>query len=204
MYQVAEHRCWNCGVACQSNQDLRNHLHETVNIEAINPFLDDERYLKPFMKDDSLLYNFGEDEEGEDDYAAPIDKEEMIRDLKNYEEISIDDDHADSCDKSGMKVLSASNDKSSVISREHTGSSGGKLKETHLRASFPTVMAKEIKNVNDNYFGAYSSFSIHREMINDKVLTPSVMSGGVKFICINFCLGKGFLGKKLPAMFTHV
>ncbi|KAG7948561.1 hypothetical protein I3843_13G014000 [Carya illinoinensis] len=171
--QVAEHRCWNCGFACQSNQDLQNHLHETVNIEAINALLDDERYLKPFMKDDSLLYNFGEDEEGEDDYAAPIDKEELIRDLKSYEDISIDDDHTDTCDKSGMKVLSASKDKNGVSSVEHAGSTGGKLKETHLRASFPTVIAKEIKNVNDNYFGAYSSFGIHREMISDKVRTDA-------------------------------
>ena len=39
--------------------------------------------------------------------------------------------------------------------------------DKQLRASFA---AREINNVNENYFGAYGSFGIHREMISDKVL----------------------------------
>ena len=37
------------------------------------------------------------------------------------------------------------------------------------------LVAKDIKKVNENYFGAYSSFEIHREMISDKVLNFSVV-----------------------------
>lgn len=29
--------------------------------------------------------------------------------------------------------------------------------------------SKDIKNANENYFGSYSSFGIHREMLSDKV-----------------------------------
>jgi protein arginine N-methyltransferase 3 len=190
-YQVAENRCWSCGVTCQSNQDLQNHLHETVNVEDIKPHWEDDRYLKPFMKDDSLLYSFGEDEE---DYTASVDKEELMRDLENFEENAIDDENAgdttvfsaDTCDKNGGRIVSASNDYSptasslekvmvnGVDSREHAGSAGRKLKDEHLRASFPTLIAKDIKNANKNYFGAYSSFGIHREMISDKVRSLSL------------------------------
>jgi protein arginine N-methyltransferase 3 len=193
-YQVAKNRCWSCGVTCQSNQDLQNHLHETVNIQDIKSRWEDERYLKPFMKDDSLLYSFGEDEEGEDNCIASVDKEELMRDLENFEEISIDDENAgdttvfsaDTCDKNGGIIVSTSNDYShtasslekvvvnGVDSREHADSSGEKLKDKPSRASFPTLIAKDIKNVNKNYFGAYSSFGIHREMISDKVLSLSL------------------------------
>jgi protein arginine N-methyltransferase 3 len=163
----------------------------------VKPLWDDDRYLKPFMEDDSLLYSFGEDEEDEDgdDYSASIDKDELMRDLKNFEEIYISDDNtgetilykADNCGKNGRKgAASASNgclniesSSEKVIgngmdSRECVSLSGRKLKDTHLRGSFPTIIAKDIKNVNEHYFGAYSSFGIHREMISDKVRTLSL------------------------------
>lgn len=37
--------------------------------------------------------------------------------------------------------------------------------------TFPssTIIAKEMTDINKNYFGSYSSFGIHREMISDKV-----------------------------------
>lgn len=177
MNQVAERRCWICGVTCESSQGLQNHKHETFSIEDIKPLWDDDRYLKPFMEDDSLLYTFGEDEEGEgeDDYSASIDKDELMRDLKKYEEICIDDENtgdttvynADNSDKNGRKeVASASNGHLDVA-----GSSEKASKDKHLRGSFPTLLSKDIKNVNENYFGAYSSYGIHREMISDKVCT---------------------------------
>lgn len=43
------------------------------------------------------------------------------------------------------------------------------LKDEELEVSFAKVEASEIKIVNKNYFGLYSSFGIHREMISDKV-----------------------------------
>ncbi|KAG8391100.1 hypothetical protein BUALT_Bualt01G0152700 [Buddleja alternifolia] len=35
------------------------------------------------------------------------------------------------------------------------------------------IAANEIKNINKNYFGSYSSFGIHRDMISDKVRTDA-------------------------------
>ncbi|KAB2627347.1 protein arginine N-methyltransferase 3 [Pyrus ussuriensis x Pyrus communis] len=186
--QVAENRCWSCGQTCQSNQDLQNHLHETTNFKDVTPEWDSDEYLKPFLQDDSVLYSFGEDEEGEDDYAAAVDKDELISDLRQFEEICIDHDiHVpkiaidyDTSNESGKNVASSfngfSNNASSpgkvtingLDSGEHVGSADRKKKEEILRAYIPYHGSKDIKNVNDDYFGAYSSFGIHREMLSDK------------------------------------
>ncbi|KAF2300841.1 hypothetical protein GH714_017754 [Hevea brasiliensis] len=44
-------------------------------------------------QDDSLLYSFAEDEEGEDDFTSSVYKEEVIRDLANIEKICLEDDN---------------------------------------------------------------------------------------------------------------
>ncbi|KAH0981362.1 hypothetical protein GBA52_008539 [Prunus armeniaca] len=188
--QVVENRCWSCGLTCQSNQDLQNHLHETVNFKDITPLWDSDEYLKPFLQDDSVLYSFGEDEEGEDDYTAVVDKEELMSDLRHFEEICIDHDiqvekiaiDFDTSYESGKSnVASSSNGYSKnegspgkvaingMDSGEHVESAGRKTKENKLRAYIPNHGSKDVKNINDDYFGAYSSFGIHREMISDKV-----------------------------------
>ncbi|GFS38944.1 protein arginine methyltransferase 3 [Actinidia rufa] len=126
--QVAENICWSCRHTCQSKQDLQNHLHETFSLEdTIFPWADD-KYLKPFMQEDPLLYSFGEYYESEDeDTTAKI-----------------------------------------------AVSSHGKSKDKHWEiCSAKAAVTNEIKNVNKNYFGSYSSFAIHREMISDKVRTDA-------------------------------
>lgn len=187
--KVAENRCWSCGIVCQSSQDLQNHLHETVNYEEIKPLLDDDKYLNPFVQDDPLLYSFGQDEEVEDDDAIPFEKEEIMRDLGEFGDIYIDDrDIMDAlasdfdtlngggreCSTaskgySSMEMISEKEPGSCISAEEHDGSFKRKPKDKHLCVSFANVVSKEIKNVNKNYFGAYSSFGIHREMISDKV-----------------------------------
>lgn len=183
---MAENRCWSCGLICQSLQDLQNHLHESPTSNDIKLLLDDDKYLKPFMEEDALLYSFGEDEEGEEDYPTSTDKEEQIRMMGNFDAICIDDENVLASDvntgtKNVSEVASASNDcvnlenpSDKVIvngndARECIGLSDRRPKNKQLRVSFANVAAKEIKNVNENYFGAYSSFGIHREMISDKV-----------------------------------
>ncbi|KAI4323573.1 hypothetical protein L6164_023168 [Bauhinia variegata] len=192
--QVAENRCWNCKLSFKSNQDLLNHLHEVANLEDVKLPLDDDRYLKPFLQDDTLLYSFGEFEEGEDDQITPIDKHEIIRDLKNSEEIAngnqsilekiaIDDDVYD--DSRRKDHASASDNHLNQAS----SSFDYDPEERHLMAGSPSLVAKHIKKVNENYFGAYSSFGIHREMLSDKVRmdaygqailkNPSLLNGAV-------------------------
>ena len=40
-----------------------------------------------------------------------------------------------------------------------------------LKVTFAEVAKRELRNVNNDYFGSYSAFGIHREMLSDKVLT---------------------------------
>ncbi|KAJ4720411.1 Arginine N-methyltransferase family protein [Melia azedarach] len=208
--QVAENRCWSCGLTCQSNQDLQNHLHETTNFKDIKLLWDDEKYLKPFMQEDELLYSFGDGEEGEQDFDTSFDREELMRDLGNFQGICIDDETtkeksasntctADEKGKeevgstfNGLLNMASSSQKmivDSMDSREHIGAFDKKPKDKDLRVSLVNLSAKDIKRVNEDYFGSYSSFGIHREMISDKVRTdtyrqailenPSLMKGAV-------------------------
>lgn len=204
--QVAENRCWSCGLACQSHQDIQNHLHETVNLKEIKPLWDDDKYLKPFMQDDPLLYSFNEDEEGEDNHMTLDDQEELMRDLSNIDGMCIED--TDMLEKSAhgygenraKEAASTSSShenmgnssKMEMVNRdseERVGSSDGKPSDKHSKASIMNLVDKDIKKANANYFGAYSSFGIHREMISDKVRmdaysqailkNPSLMTGAV-------------------------
>lgn len=204
--QVAENRCWSCGLACQSHQDMQNHLHETVNLKEIKPLWDDDKYLKPFMQDDPLLYSFNEDEEGEDNHMTLDDQEELMRDLSNIDGMCIED--TDMLEKSAhgygenraKEAASTSSSHENMgnsskmemvngDSEERVGSSDGKPSDKHSKASIMNLVDKDIKKANANYFGAYSSFGIHREMISDKVRmdaysqailkNPSLMTGAV-------------------------
>ncbi|KAK6934007.1 ZN622/Rei1/Reh1, zinc finger C2H2-type [Dillenia turbinata] len=165
--QVAENRCWSCGTCCQTRENLHKHLHEFDESNARLLPWDDERYLKPFLFDDSLLFSFGDEEEGEDDNVEPMIDDE---DLSRFGSLSlcIDDDNNGAIGeelvngvdrKEGFGAMSIAND------------------------------AKEIRVVNEGYFGSYSSFGIHREMLSDKVRmdayrqailgNPSLMKGAV-------------------------
>lgn len=187
---MAENRCWSCGLAFPSNRVLQSHLHETVDFKNLNHLLDDDRYLKPFLQEDSLLYSFDEDGEGEDDCQVVVDKEELAVELKNLGGMLIDGENfleevasaAVSIDGNGLKgVDSASaNDldtagsaKIAVVGvgdvREQIGLSIGKGDDKKVSSSFKNHAANNVQRVNKSYFGAYSSFGIHREMLGDKV-----------------------------------
>lgn len=151
--------------------------------------LNDDKYLNPFMQEDPLLYSFGQDEESDNDDATPLEKEEIMTDLREFGNISIDDadliyallSDLDASNEDGREGASTSNGYSSmenisekkigscICAKEDVGSFRGKAKDKHVRVSFANVVSKEIKNANEDYFGAYSSFIIHREMISDKV-----------------------------------
>ncbi|XP_021299978.1 probable protein arginine N-methyltransferase 3 [Herrania umbratica] len=205
--QVANNRCWSCGVHCQSKQDLQSHLHQSVNSKDFKLLLDDDKYLNPFMQEDSLLYSFGGDEEGENDYNTSFDEEEIVRDFGN---VCIDDDviaeeielNAETSNKDRNKaVMIDSNGHLSLASSskriaengmdygESVRSCDSNPKDKHSRVYIADVVEKDIKKVNESYFGSYSSFGIHREMISDKVRTdayreallknPSLLNGAV-------------------------
>ncbi|KAF5733646.1 arginine N-methyltransferase family protein [Tripterygium wilfordii] len=197
-------RCWSCSHVCLDNQDLLNHLHEAGNLNNIKLCLEDDKYLKPFLLDDALLYSFGECEGGEDDSNTIGYKEELMSHMKIFEEIRIDVENtgkelttsSGSLDDNGnAEVAFASNghldmacsSKSDGDMKECAGLSDSK--DMLPRGSLVNLAEKDIKNVNENYFGAYSSFGIHREMISDKVRmdaygqailkNPSLLNGAV-------------------------
>ncbi|KAK7271496.1 hypothetical protein RJT34_27447 [Clitoria ternatea] len=199
--QVAENRCWSCGLTCQSNHELQNHLHALTNFNDIKSLWNDDRYLKPFLQDDSLLYSFGEcDEEGEDEQITHMD-EDLMRNLMNTEEVFHDDQNAVKKVVVNEGEYEACRRKESAsVSNHHlycTSSSNKELingsdkdpEDGHLMICSQNHVAKQIKKVNENYFGSYSSFGIHREMLSDKVRmdaygqailkNPSLLNGAV-------------------------
>ncbi|KAK8691783.1 hypothetical protein V6N13_075281 [Hibiscus sabdariffa] len=204
--QVADNRCWSCGVHCQSKQDLQSHLHQSVDTKDVKLLLVHDKYLNPFMQEDSLLYSFDGDEEDEDCNAS-FDKEEIVKDFGN---VCIDDDdgtvediqlNAETYNKDRKTVMAVSNGHLSYACSSKgitdNGSDNGLSvrsleshpKDKQSRVHFADVVEKDIKRVNDSYFGSYSAFGIHRDMISDKIRTdayrqallknPSLLNGAV-------------------------
>ncbi|XP_052190178.1 probable protein arginine N-methyltransferase 3 isoform X2 [Diospyros lotus] len=174
--EVAENRCWSCEFTCLSRQDLQNHLHEASSSEVGTLPWSDDKYLRPFIQDDPLLYSFSDNYEPEDEDTATVDK---ITDLVTSESIHIADANrseeiastSSSC-LSMINPLEEANNNGAIV-KENGCLCDRKLKDEHLGVSFAKVVANEIKKVNKNYFGSYSSFGIHREMISDKVRTDA-------------------------------
>ncbi|RID63897.1 hypothetical protein BRARA_E02860 [Brassica rapa] len=180
--QVAENKCWSWGALGKCQLEAKD----------VNFPWDEEKYLKPFLQEDSLLYSFADDEEEEDEEEA-LDREDLIEDLRKLGDLSIVDDEAggeSSVSNNGkckdVCLISNSDD------RKQSCADGlvvvnGKGKEP--RVCDGRLVGRNIRKVNENYFGSYSSFGIHREMISDKVRTeayrdallknPSLMSGSV-------------------------
>nr|GLL40988.1 probable protein arginine N-methyltransferase 3 [Ipomoea trifida] len=193
--EVAENRCWSCRITCQSKQDLQNHLHEMIEYKnSVLPW-EEDKYLKPFLQEDALLYSFVEDDDGEDDTMS-VDNNELARELSSFEHIKIDDyepaleedeSRLRACCENGGKKVVASTAGGSCSNGNSLGNSKVKAVDAndcnpalHRKAEdeeqtsyFSDIAKQKIKNVNKNYFGSYSSFGIHREMISDKERTDA-------------------------------
>lgn len=134
------------------------------------------------------MHNFFEDDECEEDYNVIADDDELVR-IWNTEKLKIDDEsdletvapacNTSSKDRSKQSVcasathstLEVPSDKVTVSScySSNGGPSFGNPNKKPLRNSPAKISENEILNVNRSYFGSYSSFGIHREMISDKV-----------------------------------
>ncbi|CAH8361950.1 unnamed protein product [Eruca vesicaria subsp. sativa] len=160
--QVAENKCWSW---CQ--------------VKDVNfPPWDDEKYLKPFWQEDSLLYSFS-DADVEEDEEEGLDREGLIEDLQKLGDLSIDVEAIGESSVDVTLIPNCSDLKQSCVD--------GKDEET--RVCEGRLVGRNVRKVNENYFGSYSSFGIHKEMISDKVRTeayrdallknPSLLSGSV-------------------------
>lgn len=147
------------------------------------------------MEGDSLLYSFDQDEDfEEDDCMQSVDEEELsrivgeakklssilgdVQKICSDDEVMVDADASSPTDSNRevTKVMPStsigSSSREAVVNGVDVGRdlSDAMKKNLSLRASFGRVAASEIKKVNESYFGSYSSFGIHREMLSDKVL----------------------------------
>lgn len=168
---------------------MQKHLHKGEISDGSRFPWDDDRYLNPFLQDDSLLYRFGEDDVDEECDNMYADKKEMESYLSQFEHIDISDESApeliDPYDNGGRNIKpSPSEDTTpakpfeSLTMDDTKNAAGSILSDVNGKNkmdSYPSTKfgAKEMTNVNKNYFGSYSSFGIHKEMISDKV-TPSL------------------------------
>ncbi|KAJ0985244.1 hypothetical protein J5N97_003600 [Dioscorea zingiberensis] len=185
--QVAVCKCWRCGLVLQCKTDLQNHVHATDGFEQSGKLpWEDDIYLKPFLVDDALLHSFAGNED-EDDDPISVDKDELMRELMSngsVDEIRIDSkliaeitsSELEACEKNGAREETCAdanvpNGYGKIMIKEPAEDSRvppRKQKDKQLRVSFANVAAKEIKIVNEDYFGAYGSFGIHRVMLSDK------------------------------------
>ncbi|KAI3803225.1 hypothetical protein L1987_31374 [Smallanthus sonchifolius] len=182
--QVANNQCWSCGSTCESRQQLQDHLHEASGFGSSNLPWDNDMYLKPYMEEDNLLYSFDEEV---DDYD--YDDDDKVRNIDGLEKISIDDKTDLESYASNFKLLESR--KESVM-KEVTSISainGESSDDKRSNSSSLKAVDHDIMIVNKDYFGSYSSFGIHKEMISDKVRTdaykqaivdnPSLFKGAV-------------------------
>lgn len=184
-------KCWSCDLEFKSIIDLQNHLHvlDTIKKDESFPWNDD-LYLKPFMNDDALLHSFADDED--EDFDPPATKEEILSEILNDGDIAeIYDSNYGILDAQNLQPSVCHDIRRDVVTKVNVtnqfekcksnnidaGSGNGELrhmlKDCNLKVSFANVVAREIKNVNENYFGSYGSFGVHREMISDKVRTDA-------------------------------
>lgn len=127
------------------------------------------------MEDDSLLHSFAVDDDDED-WNPSMDKEELMRQLRSNEEL--EELCRNTHNMVGVKDEREIEEKEDQFEKITVNGSvledtceplNQKDNEKQLKISRATLAAREIKNVNDGYFGAYGSFGIHREMLSDKV-----------------------------------
>lgn len=150
------------------------HVAETSQLEGNVPWAEDS-YLKPFMEDDSLLHSLSifDDDDEEKDCGMPMGKGEFsagngrLAEPQDNSLNTIIDDCSDISARFEKSVSTESLDGDSNVSLSEEQS------DRQLKITRASVTAKEIKSVDDSYFGSYSSFGIHREMLGDKVRTDA-------------------------------
>ncbi|KAL6548558.1 Protein arginine N-methyltransferase 3 [Orobanche gracilis] len=173
--QVAVNECWSCGMKCMSKEELQKHFHETVIFYGSTFPWDDDKYLNPFLQDDSLLYSFGEDDEDEEEDTMSVDKEELASYMSQFEHIDMHDEGASEISASELVIPCENGRKDAVLYFDKDISAAKPLEGVTVdNTSIPSGgQTNKIKDINKNYFNSYSSFGIHKDMISDKVRTDA-------------------------------
>ncbi|KAF8075682.1 hypothetical protein N665_1072s0012 [Sinapis alba] len=145
--------------------------NKAVDVKDVNFPWDDEKYLKPFWQEDSLLYSFADDEEEVEDEEEGLDREGLMEDLQKLGVLSIDDEAV------GESSVSSNKDVTLISNCSDLKQS---FEDEEPRVCEGRLAGRNIRKVNENYFGSYSSFGIHKEMISDKVRTEAYMDALLK------------------------
>jgi type I protein arginine methyltransferase len=135
---------------------MLNHLQSNSNGLAKDTKFpwDDDVYLKPYLEDDPLLHSLSMDDDGDDDIYVDMTDDKLM----NKEEITKQNNRPDfeKLEDHFGKLM-------------ENGVSEEESKERNLKVARKGAAARERKDVDEDYFGSYSSFGIHREMLSDKV-----------------------------------
>lgn len=225
---MAETEAWSAECSLKLQQSIREDagLSMVTKSKGLNPSgspaWKDDKFLTPFLENDSLLYSF--DDEGEDDDVEEFnaaDKTSALRELLEGNSHSESSNSTETKVPAGTESVGASEladltkffqslgedirdelvspvDLSSTCDVPAHSSSGSLLQDDgppeaidvddrevielesklpkkknkkDLKVTFAEVAKREARNVNKDYFGSYSAFGIHREMLSDKVWT---------------------------------
>ncbi|KAG7576937.1 Protein arginine N-methyltransferase [Arabidopsis thaliana x Arabidopsis arenosa] len=174
--QVAENKCWSWRIESDDFKDVKF------------PW-DEEKYLKPVWQEDSLLYSFADDEEDEED---TFDREEVMEDLRKLGDLCIDVEALGETSMSNNDKCNINGSKDVTLLSNCNGLKDDLIvngKDAEPKVCDGRLVNRNIKKVNENYFGSYSSFGIHKEMLSDKVRTeayrdallknPTLLNGSV-------------------------
>lgn len=140
--------------------------NKAVDVKDVNFPWDDEKYLKPFWQEDSLLYSFADDEEEEEE---GLDREGLMEDLQKLGDLSIDVEAIGESSVSSNKGVTLISSCSDLKRSCKDGLVVVNGKDEEARVCDGRLVGRNVRKVNENYFGSYSSFGIHKEMISDKV-----------------------------------
>ena len=131
-------------------------------------------YLKPYMENDHLLFSFDEDVDDDEDMVENLDTM-SIDDKMDLETYASNFELLKSCKENEVASVSENNGASSsngATVKSCNAEKGGaydKVSNDKKPISFSVNVDRDIMIVNKDYFGSYSSFGIHKEMISDKV-----------------------------------
>jgi type I protein arginine methyltransferase len=140
---------------------MLNHLETNSNglaKDAKFPW-DDDVYLKPYLEDDPLLHSLSMDDDGDDDIYVDMTDDKLM----NKQEIT---------EQNNRPNFEKLEDHFRKLMENGVGDEVSK--ESDLKVVRKDTAARERKDVDEDYFGSYSSFGIHREMLDDKVCYSSV------------------------------
>lgn len=128
-------------------------------------------YLKPFMEDDSVLHSlFMDDDEEDEECGISMERGQCSAGERVLAE-PLGNKLSTLSERNGSEISAQFEKRCTIGSTqgEDRESFAHETNDSQLKVARASVNAKAIKTVDDNYFGSYSSFGIHREMLGDKV-----------------------------------